>query len=147
MVSQQVQQVSISYSIFTVWLPSVLLHCSLTMRLLCWTWLVTPSFVVQKCAISQANFYCAMLCISGTSHGLCLSVCLSITSRCSTKTAKHKITKTTPHDRSGTLVFWCQRSPRNSTGITPVGGAKGSWVGQNRWLSTNSWLYLENGTR
>ena len=64
---------------------------------------------------------------------LCLSVrpsvCLSVTSRCSTKTAKRRITQTTPHDSPGTLVFWCQRSPRNSTGVTPYGGAKCRWGG------------------
>jgi len=35
--------------------------------------------------------------------GLCLSV--SVTSRSSTKTAKRRITQTTPHDSPGTLVF------------------------------------------
>ena len=52
-------------------------------------------------------FYRAMLCIRGTSHGpvsVCLSVRPSVTSRCSTKTAKRRITHTTPHDSSGTLV-------------------------------------------
>jgi len=63
--------------------------------------------------------------------GLCLSVCLSVsvTSRSSTKTAKCRITQTTPHDSPGTLVFWCQRSPRNSTGVTPYGGTKCRWSG------------------
>jgi len=39
--------------------------------------------------------------------GLCLSVCqsVSVTSRSSTKTAKRRITQTTPHDSPGTLVF------------------------------------------
>jgi len=55
---------------------------------------------------------------------LCLSVSVSVTSRCSTKTATHKITQTKPHDSSGTLVFWCQRSLRNSTRVTPSGGVK-----------------------
>ena len=41
---------------------------------------------------------------------------LSVTSRCSIKTAKHRITQTKPHDSPGTLVFSCRRSPRNSTG-------------------------------
>ena len=77
----------------------------------------------------------------------CPCPCLSVTSRCSTKTAKRRITQTTPHDSPGTLVFWCQRSPRNSTGITPCGAPNTGGVGQNRRLSTNSWLYLENGTR
>ena len=82
------------------------------------------------------HFYRAMLCIRSTSHGpvsvsvsVCLSVCLSVTSRCSTKTTKRRITQTTPHDSPGTLVFWCQRSPRNSTGVTPYGGAKCWWGG------------------
>jgi len=39
------------------------------------------------------SFYRAMLCIRGTSHGsMSLSVCLSVTSRSSTKTAKRRIT-------------------------------------------------------
>ena len=89
------------------------------------------------------RFYRAMLCIRGTSHGhVSVCLCLSVTSRSSTKTAKHRITQTTPHDSPETLVFWCQRSPRNSTGAPNAGG-----VGQNRRLSTNNRLYLENGTR
>jgi len=78
----------------------------------------------------------------------CLSVCLSVCHKSeSTKTAKQTITQTTPHDTPGTLVFWCQRSPRNSTGVTPTRAPNAGGVGQNRRLSTNSWLYLENGTR
>jgi len=54
------------------------------------------------------HFYRAMLCIRGTSYGpvsVRLSVRLSVTSRCSTKTAKRRITQTTPHDSPGTLVY------------------------------------------
>jgi len=49
----------------------------------------------------------------------------------------------------GTLVFWCQRSPRNSTGVTPYEGAKCRCGGLKSALSTNNRLslYLENGTR
>ena len=104
------------------------------------------------------DFYRAMLCICGTSNvpvsicpSVCMSVCssvrLSVTSRSSTKTAKRRITQTTPHDSPGTLVFWCQRSPRNSTGVTPTGAPNAGGVGQNRRLSANNRLYLENGTR
>jgi len=53
---------------------------------------------------------------------LCPSV--SVTSRCSTKTAKHMIKQSTPHDSPGTLVFWCQNYSRNSTGVIPYRGAK-----------------------
>jgi len=35
------------------------------------------------------------------------SVCLSVTSRHCTKTAKRRITQTTPYNSSGTLVFLC----------------------------------------
>ena len=99
---------------------------------------------------SDTFCYRAMLCIRGTSHGpasVCLCLCLSVTSRCSTKTAKRRITQTTPHDTPGTLVFWCQRSPRNSTGVTPYESVERRWGGQNRRLSTNNRLYLENGKR
>jgi len=60
---------------------------------------------------------------------LAMGLCLSITSRCSTKTAKRRITQTTPHDSPETLVFLHQRSQRNSTGVTHYGGAKCRWGG------------------
>ena len=103
----------------------------------------------------SVSFYRAMLCIRGTSHGP-VSVCPSVsqfcpsvsdTSQSSTNTAKQRITQTTPHDSPGTLAFWYQRSPRNSTGVTPYEGAECRWGGQNRRLSTNHRLYLENGKR
>jgi len=47
---------------------------------------------------------------------VCLSVCLSVTLRYFIKTAKRRITQTTPHDSPMTLVFWCHRSWRNSNG-------------------------------
>jgi len=77
----------------------------------------------------------------------CPSVRPSVTSRCSTKTAKRRITQTTPHDSPRTLVFWCQRSPRNSTGSPPTRAPNAGGAGQNRRLLTNSRLYLENDTR
>ena len=123
------------------------------------TYVFTFFFKIQKhdflCFLSCCTrFYRAMLYIRSTSHwpvsvSLCVSVSLSVsvTSRSSTKTAKRRITQTTPHDTPGSLVFSCQRSPHNSTGVTPYEGAECRWGGQNRRLSTNSRLYLENGTR
>ena len=76
-----------------------------------------PSLMVQKLLrvkgfiglageVRIGNFYRAMLCIRGTSHGpVSVSLCPSVTSRSSTKTAKHRITQRTPHDSPGTLVF------------------------------------------
>jgi len=66
-------------------------------------------------------------CYASTVLAMGLCLCLSVTSRSSTKTAKHRITQTTPRDSPGTLVFWCQRSPRNSTGVTPYEGAECRW--------------------
>ena len=101
-------------------------------------------FITARCYASAvlAMALCPSVCLS-----VCPSVCPSVTSRCSTKTAKCRITQTTPYDSPGTLVFWCQISPRNSTGSPPAGAPNVGGVGQNRRLSTNSWLYLENGTR
>ena len=54
--------------------------------------------------VFTARYYAS--CMRGTSH--CpVSVSVSVTSRCSTKTAKHRIriTQIKPHDSSRTLVF------------------------------------------
>ena len=60
---------------------------------------------------------------------VCLSLCVSDTLRYCIKTAKRRITQTTPRDSPLTLVFWHQRSWRNSNGITPYGGDKCRWGG------------------
>ena len=81
---------------------------------------------------------------------VCLSVCGSVTSRSSTKTAKYRITQTTPYDGPGrdSLVFLCQKSPRNSNGITPTGRQiEVGWVKTaifDRYLAIR---YLSNGAR
>jgi len=69
-------------------------------------------------------------------------VCPSITSWCSTKTAKHRITQTAPHDSPGNLVFWSQRFPRNSTGVDiPYGGAKCRW-GWSKSATFDKWTAI-----
>jgi len=45
---------------------------------------------------------------------VCLFFCVSVTRPYCVKTAKFRITQTTPHDSAGTPVFWFQRSGRNS---------------------------------
>jgi len=71
-----------------------------------------------------ASAVLAMGLCPSVSVSVSVCVCLSVTSRCSTKTAKHRIIQTTPHDTPGTLVFCCQRSPRNSTGVTLYEGTE-----------------------
>ena len=56
--------------------------------------------VLLLLAVFSKHFYTFYIAM-----GLCLSVCPSVTSRSSTKTAEHKITQRTPHDSSGTLIF------------------------------------------
>jgi len=97
-------------------------------------------------------YYRAMLCIRGTSHGpvsVSVCVCPSVTSQCSTKTAKFRITQTTPHDTPGTLVFCAKDLREIRPGSPPTGTPNAGGVGQNRRLSTNNrlGLYLENGKR
>jgi len=78
-------------------------------------------------------FYRAMLCIRGTSHGpvsVCPSVRPSVTSRCSTKTAKRRITQTTTHDSPGTSETNDLREIR--PGSPPTGALNAGGVGQNR---------------
>ena len=63
-------------------------------------------------AFAINRFYRSMLSIRGTSHGP-VSVRLSVTSRSSTKTAKRRITQTTPHD-----------TPKDSSFLMPKISAK-----------------------
>jgi len=48
-------------------------------------------------------------------------VCLSVTRQYCLQNAKHINTETMTHDTPGSLVFWCQRSQRNSNGVTTRG--------------------------
>ena len=83
-------------------------------------------------------FYRTILCMCGTSRGpLSVCVCLSVTSRCYTKMAR--ITQRTPHSSPWTLLFWCQRSTRNSTGVT-MGAPNAGGVGQNRRVSITGYI-------
>ena len=95
-----------------------------------------------------------MLCIRGTGHGpvsVCIRVRPSVTSRCSTKTAKRRITQakrritqTTPQ---GLLFSGAKDLREVRPGSPPTGAPNAGGVGQNRRLPTNSRLYLENGKR
>jgi len=71
----------------------------------------------------------------------------AVTSRCSTKMAKHRITQTKPHDSSGIPVFLTPKISAKFYRGTRMGTSNAAGVGQNRQLSTNNQLYLENGKR
>jgi len=61
---------------------------------------------------------------------ICLSVCLSVTSRCSILKRLNVGSRKQRHTTSPrTLVFWCWRYRYNSNGVTPPpnGGVKCSW--------------------
>ena len=61
----------------------------------------------------------------------CLFVSLSDLRRHCTKIAKQRIKQVTSYDSPGILVFWCQRSRRNSNGVIPTGAQDGGGVGYN----------------
>ena len=67
-----------------------------------------------------------------------VSVRPSVTSRHCTKTAKRRITQTTPYDSPWTLVFWRQKSGRNSNGVSPYGAPNRGGVGSNWRFSTSN---------
>ena len=78
-----------------------------------------PLFPVSDTFSTARRYACAVLAII-----VCLSVRPSVTSRSCTKTAKPRITLTTPYDSSGILVFRCQKYRRNFNDITPNQGTK-----------------------
>jgi len=118
--------------ILNSFIKNPLIEKSIDLRLVLLKWLTSrPYSKIGRHLVFTARCYASAILAMGLcpSVCVCLSVCLSVTSRCSTKTAKRRITKTTPHDTPGTLVFWWQRSPRNSTGVTPYEGAECRWGG------------------
>jgi len=72
-----------------------------------------------------------------------LSICLFV----HPSTAKRRITQTRPYDSAEILVFWSERSQRNSTRVTPTGAPNRGEVGSNWQFSTNISLYLRSGGR
>ena len=91
------------------------------------------------------HFYRAMLCIRGTSHGP-VSVCLSLVGVLlkQLNTGSHKQHRTIAHG----LYFSVAKDLREiRPGSPPTRAPNAGGVGQNRRLSTNNRLYLENGER
>ena len=99
------------------------------------------------------RFYRAMLCIRGKSHGpVSVSVCLSVSVRLSqagvllkrqnvgSRKQQHKIPQGIKFSDAKDLHEIRPGSP-------PTGAPNAGGVGQNRRLSTNNRLYLENGKR
>ena len=103
-----------------------------TEHVVCLSWFVTV-------------FVC--LSVRYASTVLAVIMCLSVTSRSCTNMAKPRITLTTPYDSPGTLVFRCQKSPRNSNDITPTGAPNRGGVGSHQRFSTNISLHLINVAR
>jgi len=99
---------------------------------------------------APAHFYRAMLCILGTSAWACVRVCLSLClsqvgvllNRLNTGTHKQH------HAIAQGVQFSDAKDLREiRPGSPPTGAPNAGGVGQNRRLSTNNRLYLENGTR
>ena len=86
-----------------------------------------PNSIRMHSPVFTARRYASAVIAVVVCPSVRLCVRLSVTSRYCIKTATDRITQTTPHDSPGNLVFWCQKSFRNSNGFTPNGGAKWRW--------------------
>jgi len=84
--------------------------------------------------------------VCGICHGS-VSVCVSVslTSRNSTKMAKHRNMQTTPYDRPGTLVSDAKNLFEIPTGSSPMGVPNAGGVGRSWQLLTNNLLHLYLG--
>jgi len=81
-------------------------------------------------------YACAVLAM-----GLCLSQVGVLLKRLNTGSHKK------PHDSPWTLVFWCQTSPQNSTGVTPYRGNKCRQSGLKSATFDKQLAISRNGTR
>ena len=94
---------------------------------------ILSAFFIHFYPRDGAQVLAVVVCLS-----VCLFVCLSVplssvrlTSRCSTKTAKRRITQTTPHDSPGTLGFPVPKISAKLKRGHPNRGAKCRWGNLN----------------
>ena len=85
----------------------------------CWEKAATKTLIARRTGTFLPRD--AMLASYMLSLCVWLSVRPSFTRRYCIKTAKCRITHTTPYGSPETLVFWCHKSRRNSNGVNPTG--------------------------
>jgi len=99
---------------------------------------VAISHSISECHSDKSGEFAIYTARCYAKRGICrrrvsvcpsVCVCVSVTLRYCIKPAKRRIMQITPYNSPGTLVFWHQRSWRNSKGITPYGGDKCTWGG------------------
>jgi len=78
-------------------------------------------FTARRCA---SAVYAVVVCLSA-----CLSVRPHVTRPYCFKTAKRRITQTTPHDSPGTLVYDVKNLGENKTESPPIGAPNAGEVG------------------
>jgi len=83
-----------------------------------------PLFVIPSNVFTAQRYTSAVY-----AHAVVMCLSLHLSQAGTTKTAKRRITQTTPNP--GTLVFWCQKSRHSSNGITPSGGPNRGGIGLN----------------
>ena len=80
----------------------------LTLRELCQNQSVNDTFFLRvyfSQTIDFASVFVTARALLNTVYAMAVSVCVSVTSEYSTKTAKHRNAQMMPHDSAGTLVF------------------------------------------
>ena len=79
-------------------------------------------------SVFTARCYASAVLAMGPCSSVCVCLSVSVTSRCSTKTAKRRITQTTPHDTPESLVFWRQSLREIRLGSPPTGAPNAGGV-------------------
>ena len=87
------------------------------------------SVIFTRATLASADISCRLVFV-------CLSVCPSVLSRCSTQTANHANNATR---YPGTLVFCCRKFRQNSNRVTPNVGAKCRWGRLNTGVVAENW--------
>ena len=109
------------------------------------------SVYIDKCQIFTGRQRSCKPCISYRRQAVCPSVRpsvrLSDTPWHCVKTARARITKSSPTDSPRILVFGIKNSFRNSKGFIPSEGVKWEWGRENSQFSANNSPYLRNGAR
>jgi len=115
------------FGVYWRWKAGALLYC---VRQLCTMTCVHKWTVLKFAYWFRFHFVFTARCYASAVYAvvMCPSVCPSIRlSHGGIVTKRPKVKSAMPHDSPWTLVFWRQKSRRNSDGVTPNRGAKLTW--------------------
>jgi len=124
--------VATCYYICNYYVNEVNSHSAYAMMTAPWTLSLSISIIIAEPSLASVGISCCRVSVRRS----------FVTSRCSTETAKRRITQTMLHDSPGTLLVWCQKSRQNSNGFTPNRGTKCRWGRLNAGAVAANWQLL-----